>query len=134
MLHLHFKCYPFSQFPLQKIPYIPPDPQPIHFCFQALAFPYTGAWNLHRNKSPSSHRWSTRPSSATYAARDTALGLLVSSYCCFSDMAAQPFSYLGTFSSSFIGDPVFHPIDDYEHPLLYLPGTGIASQETTISN
>jgi hypothetical protein len=21
---------------------------------------------------------------------------------------------------------VFHPIDDYEHPLLYLPGTGIA--------
>jgi hypothetical protein len=28
---------------------------------------------------------------------------------------------------------VFHPIDDCEHPLLYLPGTGIASQETTIS-
>ena len=28
---------------------------------------------------------------------------------------------------------MFHPIDDYEHPLLYLPGTGIASQETTIS-
>jgi hypothetical protein len=24
---------------------------------------------------------------------------------------------------------VFHPIDDCEHPLLYLPGTGIASQE-----
>jgi hypothetical protein len=28
---------------------------------------------------------------------------------------------------------VFHPIDDYEHPLLYLPGTGIASPETAIS-
>jgi hypothetical protein len=28
---------------------------------------------------------------------------------------------------------VFHPIDDCEHPLLYLPGTGIASHETTIS-
>jgi hypothetical protein len=28
---------------------------------------------------------------------------------------------------------VFHPIDDCEHPLLYLPGTGIASQETAIS-
>ena len=28
---------------------------------------------------------------------------------------------------------MFHPIDDYEHPLLYLPGTGIASQETAIS-
>jgi hypothetical protein len=25
---------------------------------------------------------------------------------------------------------VFHPIDDCEHPLLYLPGTGRASQET----
>jgi hypothetical protein len=25
---------------------------------------------------------------------------------------------------------VFHPIDDCEHPLLCLPGTGIASQET----
>jgi hypothetical protein len=28
---------------------------------------------------------------------------------------------------------VFYPIDDCEHPLLYLPGTGIASQETAIS-
>jgi hypothetical protein len=28
---------------------------------------------------------------------------------------------------------VFHPMDDCEHPLLYLPGTGIASQETAIS-
>ena len=30
-----------------------------------------------------------------------------------------------------LGELVFHPIDDYEHPLLYLPGT--ASQETAIS-
>jgi hypothetical protein len=28
---------------------------------------------------------------------------------------------------------VFHPIADYEHPLLCLPGTSIASQETAIS-
>ena len=28
---------------------------------------------------------------------------------------------------------MFHPIDDCEHPLLYLPGPGIASQETAIS-
>jgi hypothetical protein len=28
---------------------------------------------------------------------------------------------------------VFHLIDDYEHPLLYLPGTGIASYKTAIS-
>jgi hypothetical protein len=41
---------------------------------------------------------------------------------------------MGTFSSSSIGDPVFHPIGcDCEHPLLCLPGSGIASQETAIS-
>jgi hypothetical protein len=28
---------------------------------------------------------------------------------------------------------VFHPIDDSEHPLLYLPGPVIASQESAIS-
>jgi hypothetical protein len=28
---------------------------------------------------------------------------------------------------------VFHPIIDREHPLLYLPGTGIALQEIAIS-
>ena len=28
---------------------------------------------------------------------------------------------------------MFHPINDSEHPLLYLPGTGIASQESAIS-
>ena len=61
-----------------------------------------------------------------------ALGVLVSSHCCFSYRAADPFSFLGNFSSSFIGDPVFHPIDDCEHSLLYLPGIGIASCETAI--
>jgi hypothetical protein len=40
---------------------------------------------------------------------------------------------LATFSSSSIGGPVLHPIADCEHPLLFLPGTGIASQETAIS-
>jgi hypothetical protein len=28
---------------------------------------------------------------------------------------------------------VFHPIDDNEDPLLYLPGTGLASHVTAIS-
>ena len=60
-------------------------------------------------------------------------GVLVSSYCCSSYRVADPFSSLGTFSSSSIGGPVFHPIDDCEHPLLYFPGTGIDSQETAIS-
>jgi hypothetical protein len=62
-----------------------------------------------------------------------ALGVLVSSYCCISYRVPEPFSSLGTFSSSSFGGPVFHPIDDGEHPILYLPGTGIASQETAIS-
>jgi hypothetical protein len=61
------------------------------------------------------------------------VGVLVISYCCSTYRIADPFSSLGTFSSSSIGGPVFHPIDDCEHPLLYLPGTGIASHETTIS-
>jgi hypothetical protein len=61
-----------------------------------------------------------------------ALGILVSSHCCSSYRVADPFSSLGTFSSSFIGGPMFHPIDDCEHPLLYLPGTGLASHETAI--
>jgi hypothetical protein len=62
-----------------------------------------------------------------------ALGVLVSSYCCSSYGVANPFSSLATFSSSSFGVPVFHPIDDCEHPLLYFPGIGIASQETAIS-
>jgi hypothetical protein len=60
-------------------------------------------------------------------------GVLVSSYCCSSYSFSDSFSSLGTFSSSPIVGPVFHPIDDCEHPLLYLPGSGIASQETAIS-
>jgi hypothetical protein len=62
-----------------------------------------------------------------------ALGVQVSSYCCSTYRVAEPFSSLGTFSSSSIGGPVFHPIADCEHPLLCLPGTDIASQETAIS-
>jgi hypothetical protein len=59
-------------------------------------------------------------------------GVLVSSYC-FSYRAADPFRSFGTFSSSFNSGPLLHPIDDCEHPLLYLPGIGRASQETAIS-
>jgi hypothetical protein len=57
----------------------------------------------------------------------------ISSYCCSTYRVANPFSSLAAFSSSSIGGPVFHPIADCEHPLLYLPGTGIASQETAIT-
>jgi hypothetical protein len=62
-----------------------------------------------------------------------ALGVLVSSYCCSTYRVSDPLSSLGTFSSSSIGGPVIHPIADCEHPLLYLPGTGIALYETAIT-
>jgi hypothetical protein len=56
-------------------------------------------------------------------------GVLISSYCCSTYRVTDPFSS----SSSSIGGPVFHPINDCEHPLLYLPGTGLASHKTAIS-
>ena len=62
-----------------------------------------------------------------------ALGVLVSSYCCSSYGAANPFSSLGPFSSSSIGDPELSPMNGCEPPFLYLSGTGRASQETAIS-
>jgi hypothetical protein len=60
-------------------------------------------------------------------------GVLFFSYCCSSYGAANTFISLGTFSSSFIGDPVLCPMDGYEHPLLYLSGTGRASQDIALS-
>jgi hypothetical protein len=136
-LHLHFKCYPLSQFPLWKSPIPSPCPasQPTHSCFLALAVSCTGAYNLRKTKSLSSHWWPTWPSSATYVTRDTSSGgrVLVSSHCCSSYRVVDPISSLDTFSSSFIGGSVFHPIDDCAHPLLCLPGTGIASQQIAIS-
>ena len=59
-------------------------------------------------------------------------GALVGSHCS-SYRVAEPFSSLGTFSSSSVGSPVFHPIDYCEPPLLDLLDTDIASQETAIS-
>jgi hypothetical protein len=61
-----------------------------------------------------------------------ALGVLVGSYCCSTYRVADPFSSLSAFSSFSIGNPVFHLIDDCEHPLLYLPGIGIDSYEPAI--
>jgi hypothetical protein len=77
--------------------------------------------------------WPTRSSCDTYAARVQSFGVLVSSYCCSTYRVADPFSSLGTFSSSSIGGPVIHPIADCDHPFLCLLGPGIDSQETAIS-
>ena len=90
----------------------------------------------------SSNWWPAKPSSATNAARTMsptmcflwlvfysqgALGVLDNSYCCSSWGAANPFSSLGTFSSSFIRDMessnlqfhlIFFP-DGYQFILLH---------------
>jgi hypothetical protein len=42
----------------------------------------------------------------------------------------SPSQLPGYFSGSFVGDLVLCPMDDCEHPLLFLPTTGRASQET----
>jgi hypothetical protein len=84
-----------------------------------------------RPRGLSSQWWPTRPSSATYATKDMSSG--GTGYCCSTYRVADPFSSLGTFSSSSVGGPVFHPIAFCECPLLCFPGTSIASQETAIS-
>jgi hypothetical protein len=129
-----FSSFTF-QMPSQKAPIISPcpAPQPTQSCFLVLAFPCTGAYNLCKTKGISSQWWPTRPSSVTYAVRDMSSGVLVSSYCFSSYRVEDLFSSLGTFSSSSIGGPVFYPLRDCEHPLLYFPGIGIASHQTALS-
>ena len=127
-LYIHFKYYPESSLypPLTLLPY------PTTLTSWPWHSPVLGHIKFAIARGVSSQWWTTRPSSATYAARTRALGLLVSSYCCSTYRVADPFSSLGAFSSFSIGGPVFHLIDDCKHPLLYLPGTGIISYKTAI--
>jgi hypothetical protein len=60
------------------------------------------------------------------------LGILISSYCS-TYRVADPFSSLDAFSSSSIAGLGFYPIDDCEYLFLYLPVSGIASQDTALS-
>ena len=112
-----------------------PAPQHIHFHFLALAFPCTGAYDLHKTKGLSSPPIDGRLGHPLlHMQLETQFcGVLVSSYHWSSYRVADPFSSLSTFSSSFIGGPVIRPIDDCEHPLLYLPGIGMTSQERAMS-
>ena len=114
-LYLHFKCYPKSSLypPSALLPYPPtPTSWPWHS-------PVLGHIKFAIPQGLSSQWWPTRPSSATYAAREMSSGGAgYSSHFCFTYRVADPFSCLGVFSSVSIGGPVFHPIDDCEHPLL----------------
>jgi hypothetical protein len=69
LFHLHFQCYPKSP------PHAPPPtPPPTHSQFLALAFHCTEAYKFAQPMGLSFHWWPTRPSSDTYAARDTSSG------------------------------------------------------------
>jgi hypothetical protein len=105
-LHLQFKCYPKS--PL----YTPPTllfnpPTPASWPWYS---PVLGHIIFARPRdSPSNDSWLGHL--LLHMQVDTrAQGLLVSSYCCSSYKVADPFSSFGTFSSSSIGGPVFHPL------------------------
>jgi hypothetical protein len=112
-----------------------PAPQPTHSHFLALTFPCARAYDLPRLRAshPIDGQLGHPLLHMQLETQALGRGILVNSYCCSSYRVADPFSSLGTLSVSFIGGPVFHPIDDCEHQLLYLPGTGIASQEIAIS-
>ena len=123
-LHLHFKCYPKS--PLYPLPTLLPYPPTPTWPWRSTVL---GHIKFARPRGLSSQWWLTRPSSATYGTRNKVHGGLLASSCCwFSYRVADPFSSLGTFSSSSTGVPVIHPIADCEHPLLCLLGPGIVSQ------
>ena len=98
----NFKCYHKSSLypPLALLPY---PPTPTSWPWNS---PVMGHIKFARLKGLSSQWGPTRPSSATYAARDTSSGVLISSYCCSTYRVADPFSSLGTFSSSSIGGPI----------------------------
>jgi hypothetical protein len=119
-LHLHSKCYPES--PLYSLPALlsnAPTPTSLPWHSPVLGHMIFAS----PRATPPIDGQLGHP--MLHMQLDTQLWLfLVSSYCCSSYRVADPFSSLGTFSSSFTVGPVFHPIDNCEHPHLYLPGTG----------
>jgi hypothetical protein len=139
IVHSFYFLKIFSSFTFQMLSPKPPissphpAPQPTHSCFLTLAFLCMGHMIFARSRaSPPIDGQLDHP--LLHMQLETQLWkVLVSSYCCSSYRVADPFSSLGTFSSSFIRGPVFHPIDDCKHPLLYLPGIGIDSQERAIT-
>ena len=123
---LYFIFYQiFSSFTFQMLSQKPSiasphsAPQHTHSHFLALALPYTGAQNLCKTKGLSPIDGRLGHPLLHRQLETGALGVLASSYCCSSYGAADSFSSLGTFSSFFIGDSVFHSIDDCEHPLFF---------------
>jgi hypothetical protein len=126
-LHFHFKCY--SESTLYPPPALLPTlPTPASWLWY---FPVLGHIIYTRPiVSPPNDGRLGHP--ATYATRDTSSGGYSLVHMVVPPIGLQTPLAPCIFSSSFIGGPEFHPIDDCEHPLLYLPGTVKASQETAI--
>jgi hypothetical protein len=99
----HFQCY------LKSPPY-PPHPLPTHSHFWPWCSPVLRHIKFACPMGLSFQWWPTMPSFDTYAARVKSSGVLVSSYCCSTYRVADPFSFLGIFSSFSIGGPVIHPL------------------------
>ena len=133
-----------------------PSPEKLisHLPFPSQPSPASLSWyfstlkHLSRTKGLSSLWCLTRLSSAADVSGATgnsmcplwlkvlslgALGVLDDSYYCSSFGAANPFSSLGPFSSSSIGDPVLSSMVGWECPTLYFSCTSRASQVTAIS-
>jgi hypothetical protein len=126
---LHFQCYPKS--PPYPPPNFPTHPFPFFWPWRS---PVLGHIQFAWPMGPSFQWWPTRPSFDTYAARvKSSAGYWLVHNVVPPIGLQDPFSSLGTFSSSSIGSPVIHPIADCEHPLLCLLGPGIVSQETATS-
>ena len=121
--------------PKSPIPSPCPAPLPTHFHFLALAFPCTGAFKVCKTKGQGASLPNDGQLGHLLLHMQVETRALGGGYWLIHIVVppADPFSSLSTFSSSSIGGPVFHPIDDCEHPLLYLPDTGIDSHETAIS-
>ena len=104
LLHLHFKCYPESPlYPPHTLLSNPPTPAswPWHS-------PILGHIIFSRPRASPSIDGQLGHPLLRMQLETQALGVLVSSYFCSSYRVTDPFSSLGTFSSSFIGDPVLH--------------------------
>ena len=88
-----------------------------------------------RTRGLSFHWWPTRPSTDTYAARDTSSSVgywLV--HIVVPPIGLQiPLAPWILSLAPPLGGPVIYPIADCEHPLLCLLGPSIVSQETAIS-